>query len=821
MTSIKGFSFVERLAGWLRALLTYRSALIFLLLFAIPIIMYGAQKSWLHTENRVEDWIPAKFVETENLQKFQAVFGLDEIMFVSWDGCTMDSPQLQAFKEKLLGKLPVRDGTSQILFHQVITGKDAFDRLSHVDFQLSPEEIRNRLQGYLLSRDQQETCLIALISEEGRKFRQDAVKSVWLIADSIDGLGRDKIHIGGSTTDSVSIDEISRSHTIEMNMISYVIGILISYFCFQHIRPALLVFSISFLNQQICLAMIYYLNVPFDSVLMLAANLTFVLSMSAGIHLVNYYREAIRYLPPEEAVFKALSTALVPTFISVVTTVAGLLSFMSSQLVPISKFGSLSSRALLISMVVLLIYIPLHFLMFPMQGWRKKEEEGKDAEANPNSGDEEEAPGLLARTIEALFFPLVRRFPYGVICVSVVLAAVGLYGATHLKTSIGLHSMLRSDTRPIKDYQWIEEKFGPLIPVEIMIAYPEGDGLEIFQRLQTMKTLTAKLQEKLPDTGVLSLLNFVQDLPDGSSSSDVAARRVYRRRIAAHRDALSQSGFFVEKDGKQYWRVTVRVYAMKKLDYGPILVTLNEVVRSVLDEEAKVSLTVNEKDAAQNALAPASFLVTGGVPLVYRAQQQLLEDLKTSFMTAFFIIALILVVLFRSVRCGIFAVFPSVLPCIIIFGLVGLLRIRVELGTMLTGSAALGIAVDNAVHYITWFRIGSFRGLSRLEAVRMAYRKCGVAMFQTAAVCSFGLVAYTISPFIPIIYFSFFMFALLMTALLSDLTVLPALLISPAGKLFLRDMPVADADHPAEEADVYEQRSVESGAAAPAATERS
>ena len=164
------------------------------------------------------------------------------------------------------------------------------------------------------------------------------------------------------------------------------------------------------------------------------------------------------------------------------------------------------------------------------------------------------------------------------------------------------------------------------------------------------------------------------------------------------------------------------------------------------------------------------------------------------FLTAFIIIGLILICLFRSVRCGVLAVYPSLLPVIFVFGIVGWIDLRVEMGTMLTGSAALGIAVDNTVHFITWYRIGHQRGMDRKEATRLAYRKCGSAMFQTSSVCSLGLVTYMVSPFIPTIYFSFFMCALLFSALFSDLTVLPAILLSAWGKIFLRSVKSAEPE---------------------------
>ena len=765
MSLKKRFSDMAPTAGLQQLLLGCPLTLALLLCFFIPIIMYGAQKSWLTTENRVEDWFPKEFEEAKNFGKFMEVFGGDELMLITWDGCTMDSPELAKFKEKLLEPRLVHDGRSVVLFKNVISGKEVFDLLNQDDFRLTEEEIYKRLEGYLVSKDHRMTCLIALISLEGHVYRQEAVWSAWEIAETFPAL-EGKLHVAGSTMDSVAVDEISRMYLIEMNVLSYLIGIFISYLCFRNLRVALLVFLMSFLNQQICLALIYYSGIPFGSVLMLSVNLTFVLSMSMGIHLVHYYREAIRHLPPTEAVIKAISTAIVPTFISILTTVCGLLSFLSSQLVPIRYFGVLSSQALMVAVVLLMIYIPLHFLLFPVWRWRE--------ENLPVKGKENEEDDLLAKILTRLFFYPVRRFSAAIIIISIGLGIFFGIGTTRIQTNIGLHSMLRSDTRPIRDYTWIEDHFGPMIPVEVMITFPADEDAKIFERLKMMKALSARLRETLPDTELISLLNFLPEIPTGGGMRDVGERRSITRRIAELRSDLSQSGYFVEKDGMQHWRLTVRTFAMRKTNYGPLLDHVNHTVKEILTPEVEMP----------------RFIVTGGVPLVFRAQAQLLMDLQNSFLTAFLIIGVILVILFRSIRCGVYAVFPSLLPCVVVFGLVGWLGIPVEIGTMLTGSAALAIAIDNTVHFVTWFRIGHRRGLSREDSVLLAYRKCGVAMCQTAMVCSFGLVTYMISPFIPMIYFSFFMFTILMMALLGDLIVMPAILMRRAGELFLKGIPV-------------------------------
>lgn len=108
----------------------------------------------------------------------------------------------------------------------------------------------------------------------------------------------------------------------------------------------------------------------------------------------------------------------------------------------------------------------------------------------------------------------------------------------------------------------------------------------------------------------------------------------------------------------------------------------------------------------------------------------------------------------------------------------------------MTASAALGIAVDDTLHFITWFRRGLGRGMARDQAVRFAYGRCGRAMFQTSMICGLGLLLFALSGFIPVRRFALMMFALLTLALAGDLVVLPALLVGPLGRVFRPGTPL-------------------------------
>jgi len=154
----------------------------------------------------------------------------------------------------------------------------------------------------------------------------------------------------------------------------------------------------------------------------------------------------------------------------------------------------------------------------------------------------------------------------------------------------------------------------------------------------------------------------------------------------------------------------------------------------------------------------------------------------------------------RSVIAGIMAMIPNVFPMILLFGLLGWVRLPLDIGSTMTASIALGMAVDGTFHFLTFFRRGLARGGSdaaattsrtnpapaavRTAAVHEAYRHSATALAQSAIVCGLGILVFAASSFAPTRRFAWMLSLLVWAALIGDLVVLPALLAGPAGKWF-------------------------------------
>ncbi len=120
-----------------------------------------------------------------------------------------------------------------------------------------------------------------------------------------------------------------------------------------------------------------------------------------------------------------------------------------------------------------------------------------------------------------------------------------------------------------------------------------------------------------------------------------------------------------------------------------------------------------------------SAVYTGLVPVVYKAQRTLLDSLIKSTMWAFGMISVVMMLLLRSPRAGLLSMLPNVFPVLVVFGIMGWSNVQVDIGSMMTASVAMGIAVDDTIHFLTWFRRGLDEGRSRPRAILLAYRRVG------------------------------------------------------------------------------------------------
>lgn len=734
-----------------------------------PIIGYFASRAWQGAQNRIEDWLPASFPETQLLFDFVDRFGSDEFLMISWEDCQLGDPRADKLSSLLTG--PANNG--QIYFAKADSGRKVVDELAS-RIRVSELEARRKLQGLLLGPDGRQSCVIALISKQGMADRKAAMRWVWQAAEMATELPPEQIRVAGITADSIAIDEASNAYLVELNLLSMLICFLILWIPLRNLWLAGTVFLVALLHQHLALAFIYLSGGHIDSVQLLVANLCFVLTISAGLHYLGYFRRAYA-TNSASAAYVALRQAFVPTMLAAATTSIGFISLCTSQLVPIRSFGFYSAVLVPVNAIVVLGILSIHSSWAIRRNWRFQPMAAlptvccagpSKLQDNPASQSDIQPNWFMATLTRLGSRPLMYL---GLWSVAIIACGAGSY---YLKSSVGTHSMLSEDSKLVRDYAWLEARIGPLIPIEVVLHYSNQqpiDTAETFRRVTALDELRRQIEALEEIQGSMSALTFLPKLPTTSGIRSTVRRAAVGRIAEESKTEFRDLRLLHEDDREQSWRLSGRVAGSSNMNYETILNKLQEAIDIFRSDPKRADIDVT---------------LSGGIPFIYRTQSQLLSDLLLSFSVAFGMIAIAMSLVFRSLLAGLVLMIPNVTPAAIVFGTMGWIGMEIELGTVLTASVMMGVCVDNTLHLVTHYRSMLREGLDNRAAVLQAVSSCRGAMVHTSLVCGLGMLAFALSSFTPVARFAWLTFAMLSVGAISDLLVTPLILLSPLSRFF-------------------------------------
>lgn len=743
-------------------------------------------------------------------------------------------------------------------FKNVVTARRLLERLTAEPLEIPYDEAVERLKGSLLSDDGKQTAIVVTLTEEALGDFRKAIgrgNEKWralhhpqgALFDAIDeiGIDKDSVHVGGPPVDNVAIDEEGEKTLIRLMGLSSLFGLFLAWRSLKSVKLTIMVFCCGVLSAAASLAAIWIMGDTTDAVVLAMPSLIYVLAISGAIHIINYYKEAIEENGLRGAAYRALAHAWKPALFCSTTTAVGLLSLYTSDLTPIRKFGIYSSIGMMLMLGSLFLFLPAALQIWPVR-FREKESSEKEAEHAALHADHTRPEGRVERFWQVVGGFITRHHAAVAIgCVLLILA--GSLGIARVETSIDLMGLFDKNARVITDYKWLEAHVGRLVPLEIVLKFDddsirrddgvpasEDERLRMIDRAELVTKVEAAIAAKFGPGGEniigppMAATAFMPELPTGSGFNATIRRSVINTKLESSYDALKETGYLRSdpETGAELWRISLRVAAFQDVDYGrfsdevrdtvqPILAAANGARPALGIQVAasdRASGNAGAASATSGAAAKQPFVdatYTGVVPIVYKAQRALLSSLIESTFWSFIIITPMLMFVSRGVWAGLVCMLPNVLPIAFIFGGMGWLEIPVDIGCMMSASIALGVAVDDTIHYLAWFRDEFDRTGDRKQAILYSYRKCALPTMQAALINGLGLSIFAFSTFTPTKQFGYLMLVILVAGMIAELILLPALLAGPLGRAFKRrkhkghapeDAEVPEAEFQAEDA---------------------
>lgn len=774
-----------------------RIRLLLIYLFCLlPLVIWGAVQALQASNNSPIDWVDDSFAARRGYDEFVKLFGPGDAVVISWPGCQRTDTRLDELLSMLREDPEFLDADGASYFYSVTCGREVLQQLTGaVESRTTtsnglpgpnaaasplnspeprltlPEPVAiERLRGTLLGRDGQLTSIICLLNSEGLTRRAAIVAEVKRRIQDLFEISESELHLAGPVIDGLTVDEASHRSLTQFALPSSIVIFVICLLSLKSFAAAIVVFLTASLCQALVLSVMYYSGERLSALLIILPPLVQVLTVSGGIHLMNYYLNSVKRMPPREAAIECFRQGWLPTTLSLGTTAIGTASLMVSGLEPIRLFGIYGTVGVLLTLAAVLTAIPCSMYVF---GRASRQGNSLKSAAAGESSPHEFLPAHERRTAWHGLTWILQNFNLASLVLLIGVMGLASAGLPWLKTSVRIETLYESKSRIMQDYAWLEDRIGPLVPIEVLLAVDAGAALTDRGVLDLLWKLERRLRELPHVDATYSALTLFPEFPKMPGLSPAMRLRLLNKAISEARPAFERAGVLKVREEGDVWRMTAWVSALAPLDYGEVLEQTSEAADPLL---AELSEEVRGK---------VSLGVSGIMPLVHQIQGRLLTDLFSSLMSALLVITVVMTVVQAGFLNGLLAMASNVFPIVIAFGVMGLLRHPMDIGSVMTASIALGIAVDDTLHFLTFFRRSlSVPGTTREQAVLATFLDCGPAMIQTSISCGLGLLVFAFSDFVPTSRFAVLMAFLLLLALLGDLLLLPALLLSPAGRLF-------------------------------------
>lgn len=718
----------------------------------MPLVGWGAYKAHDVRDNSVLGWLPEGSPVTVAYRKFLRIFGPDEAVLASWDGCTLDDPAVERLAEAIEAhREAAAAGKGPSWFASVSTGTRLRDRVAEAG-AVDADEATKRLSGVLVGPDGKTTCVLATLEKLDDDGRRAVIAWMAEEASRVAGIPADEVRLTGDAVIGVAIDTENERTAGTWSNLAVGVALVVAVLSIGSLRVGMMVLAVGGFASIVSEAVIYASGTPMNMLVALVPVVTFVLGVSAAVHLSAYWREALIDHGLELAPAIAVRVGWLPSFISALTTVLGLGSLCVSQVRPVWHFGLFGAIGTAIAFGMVFLILPALLQVFP---------------GRASVGGDGEWPWLVRWTRGLL--PWHRSITLA----SLALFAVVGTGLWSVRTEVRPARFLPQQSRWIQDLDWFNTNIGPFQTIDVVLCF-DGDSPSLADRAALVQEVQGRLRDGEDIRGNLSSATF---LPDGllGFADRGAARSVMRRGVidGRLRRALPQlvdSGMVGIDGERQLWRITLQSFELTPEKQDRL--------------RAEVDRTVAAAARDLEVAPPSETVCTGGVPLVLAAQRELLNAFLESFVLAFVTIATVLALFLRSPAAGLLAMLPNIFPVVIVFGVLGWVGRRLDVGGMMTASVALGIAVDDTVHLLTWFH--RFRGMAGtgVDRVAAALRRAAVPIARTSLILAPSFGIFTFCGFQPIAQFGMLLCLLLMIAVIADLVMLPALLAGPIGRWF-------------------------------------
>ncbi|MCP4520222.1 MAG: MMPL family transporter [Cytophagales bacterium] len=620
--------------------------------------------------------------------------------------------------------------------------KKEFDKDSSLIYQYE------ELIGTFVSADAKSTVILLQNTDMIKITAGDRV--VEKVEQLIDGYNFDEVHIAGKIkAQKAYVSKMQKELAIFIGLSSILI-VAFLYTAYRSLWGIVLPLVVVFLSAIWILGIMGITNKPIDLMTVLLPTIMLIVGMSDVVHIISKYLDELRQgknkIKALQVTFKEVGLA---TLLTSLTTAIGFLTLISADIMPIRQFGIYTAIGVIVAFFLAFTFLPAVLLNLP----------------KPKVADKVTDSFQWKTVLHPMFGWVLRNRKF--ISIGAIVLTVG---SIALITRIQVDAKLIDEVKegdPLKDdFLYFERTFSGVRPFELAFTLKDSTkSLFDYEVMQEMEKVQTYFDNVYGVNNILSPVSVVKTLNRSMNGGN-------------------PSYYTLPSSKKKYNRIK---RLLKKFSKRPEL----QKLISNDKQQARMSGKMNDVGSLQvthlnsawmeykanNPLEWVDVKVTGSATLIDKSNYTLTQNMLEGLGIAFLIVAVIMGILYKSLRIVLIALVPNVIPLLLLGALMGMFDINLNMSISIIFTIAFGIAVDDTIHFMSKLKLELSKGKSLPYAIKRTFISTGKAIIVTSIILSSGFLTLIFSSFNGTFFIGLFISLTLLFAVFADLLLIPVLLL--------------------------------------------
>lgn len=773
-----------------RLVLAYPKTSLLLILLEFGLLL--SQLPRLQVDTSAESFLHKNAKAIVDYDKFRAEFGRDEFFIVAISGqdvFTLDFlAALRDFHEALEQQVSMLQSVESLVNVRSIYGdgdeliaEDLLENFPQNEQELAviKQRVRSKPVYYdrLINDDEDTVTLLVkqvpyiqetdknghshLVNLGDEEILQGYLEIEAVVEQFRSRFGKNtEIVIGGTTAMGSNMSIIIQHDFGVFTAVAIVMIIIVLSLLFKRVSGVVIPLLVMAVGVTSCIALMPILGYPLQITTSILPSFLLAVCIGDSVHMLTiFYRSFDGGASKKESLLYALQHTGTAVLFTSMTTAAGLLTFAISEIQPVASLGLFAAIGSVLAFIITIIMIPVLLWLSPVK-------------SKGFVADDSMKVGSLLYKFTRFCLHLSTEHPRKVVAVGITLLVVSASLVPGIRFSQDSLTWFPDETPVKQAVRLIERKITGSMPVEIVIDTGKEQGVlepEFLHKLDAWLTgLEGRSFNDIPIISINSINSLIKETHQAFSGNHKEAYVV-----PDDKETVAQELLLVEMDqADDLYEFTDHKFRQTRLT---LIVPWGDAIK--FDKFQQLL----REDYAQHLGSEYPMHITGVIPIFAKLFAAMIQSAAESYLIAAVVITLMMIILMRGVVDGLLSMLPNLLPIVMVLAFMVLIDLPLDVFTVLIGSIALGLAVDDTVHFMHGFQAAFKRDGDAKKAIEETLISTGKAMMITTVVLFFGFMTFTLSDLRNMDNFGTLTAICIVIALIADFIFAPALMMLRYG----------------------------------------